>query len=387
MNFTPVELETGEHLMACEDITERKRAEEALRRRAEELAALNTTLLDIISPHDLPTLLQTIVERAALLLKAESGGLYLCDPEKEEVCCVVSFNTPENYKGTILKYGEGAAGTVVQTGQPLIIDDYRTWSGRAIIFEGQKPFTAVLSVPMIWQGQVTGVIHVLANIKSHQFTQADLELLSSFANYAAIAVENARLYDSAKKELVERKKTEEALRQSEEKYRTILENIEDGYYETDLPGNLTFFNDSLCRMLGYSKDEMMGMSNKQYTDEENRKKLFAAFNEVYRTGKPAKGFDWQVFTKDGRTLFGEVSVSLIKDSKGQPIGFRGIARDITERKRAEEEIMHTLSLLNATLESTADGILVVDREGKIESFESEICPDVAYPRVHHRVAG
>jgi PAS domain S-box-containing protein len=80
---------------------------------------------------------------------------------------------------------------------------------------------------------------------------------------------------------------------------------------------------------------MMGMSNKQYTDEENRKKLFAAFNEVYRTGKPTKGFDWQVFTKDRRKLFGEVSVSLIKDSKGQPIGFRGIARDITERKQAE----------------------------------------------------
>ena len=80
------------------------------------------------------------------------------------------------------------------------------------------------------------------------------------------------------------------------------------------------------------------MGNQQYTDEENRKKLFQAFNEVYRTGKPIKGFDWEVFRKDGTKLFGEVSVSLIKDSKGQPIGFRGIARDITERKQAEEAL-------------------------------------------------
>jgi PAS domain S-box-containing protein len=173
---------------------------------------------------------------------------------------------------------------------------------------------------------------------------------------------------SVVRDITDRKRAEEALRQSEERYRTILKNIEDGYYETDLPGNLTFFNDSLCRMLGYSRDEMTGMGNQQYTDQENRKKLFEAFNKVYRTGEPTKGFDWEVIRKDGTKVFGEVSVSLTRDSKGQPTGFRGIARDITERKRAEEEIKHTLSLLNATLESTADGILVVDRQGKIESF-------------------
>jgi PAS domain S-box-containing protein len=167
---------------------------------------------------------------------------------------------------------------------------------------------------------------------------------------------------------IQQKQTKESLWQSEEKYRTILENIEDGYYEVDINGNFTFFNDSLCRMLGYSRDEMMGMGNQQYTDEENRKKLFEAFNKVFRTGEPIKGFDWEIITKDGRKRSGEVSISLIKDLKGQPIGFRGIARDVTERKQAEKEIKQTLSLLNATLESTADGILVVDREGKIESF-------------------
>ena len=138
-------------------------------------------------------------------------------------------------------------------------------------------------------------------------------------------------------DITERKRAEDALRESEEKYRTILENIEDGYFEVDLAGNFTFFNDSLCRMLGYSKEEMMGMNDREYTDQENAKKLYQAFNKVYRTGEPTKEFGWEVVAKDGTRLFGEVSVSLIKDSKGQPTGFRGIARDITERKRADEE--------------------------------------------------
>jgi PAS domain S-box-containing protein len=173
------------------------------------------------------------------------------------------------------------------------------------------------------------------------------------------------------RDISERRKMQEVFVSERQRMETILDNIEDGYYEVDLPGNLTFFNDSLCRMLGYSRDEMIGMGNQQYTDQENRKKLFLAFNDVYRTGRPTKRFDWEVIRKDGAKVFGEVSVSLIRNSEGEPVGFRGIARDITERKRAEEEIKQTLSLLNATLESTADGILVVDREGQIESFNQK----------------
>jgi signal transduction histidine kinase/CheY-like chemotaxis protein len=112
----------------------------------------------------------------------------------------------------VLKYGEGAAGTVAQTGEPLMIDNYRTWGKRAGVYEEEQPFTAILSAPMIWHGQVTGVIHVLHDVESRRFTQADLELLTLFANHAAIAVENARLYEQAQREIAERKRAEEVLK-------------------------------------------------------------------------------------------------------------------------------------------------------------------------------
>jgi len=131
------------------------------------------------------------------------------------------------------------------------------------------------------------------------------------------------------------KQAEETLRQEQEKYRTILENIQEGYYEVDLAGNFTFFNDSLCRFLGYSKEELMGMNNRQYTDPESAKRLFQVFNQVYRTGKPPRGFDWKIIRKDGSQRTVQTFFSLQKDSSGHPVGFRGTVRDITKRKKVE----------------------------------------------------
>lgn len=138
-------------------------------------------------------------------------------------------------------------------------------------------------------------------------------------------------------DITEQKRFEEALRASEERYRTILENIEDGYFEVDIDGNLTFFNDSLCRLNGYSRAEMMGVNYRQYTDEANSQILYQTFNNVFRTGDPSKGVEYEIIGKDGTKRSIEASVSLIRNISGQPTGFRGIIRNITERKRAERE--------------------------------------------------
>ena len=150
------------------------------------------------------------------------------------------------------------------------------------------------------------------------------------------------------RDITERKKAEAILRESEEKYRTTLHSIEEGYYEVDLTGNLTFFNDALVRFSGYSREELMGMNNRQFMTEEAAQKVFQVFSEVYRTGEPANPFDWEMIRKDGSKRFIETSVSLIHDSKGQPIGFRGIARDVTDRKQIEEQAkIHQQQLMQA----------------------------------------
>jgi len=147
----------------------------------------------------------------------------------------------------------------------------------------------------------------------------------------------AKANEELQAEISERKQAEEALRESEEKYRTILENIENGYYEVDIAGNLTFFNHSMCRILGYSKDELMGMNSRDYMDQDTGKNVYQTFNKVYTTGKPDKGLEYELIRRDGSKVYIEASVSLMKDEEDRPIGFRGILRDITERKQVEEE--------------------------------------------------
>ena len=141
----------------------------------------------------------------------------------------------------------------------------------------------------------------------------------------------------------------EALLESAEKYRAVLASLEDGYYEVDLAGNLTFFNPAMSKYLGYSRDELMGMNNRRFMTEESAKEAYRVFNDVYRTGKPAQARDWEAVAKDGTRMHCETSVSLVRDSKGRPIGFRGIARDITERKRAEAQArLHQEQLFQAS---------------------------------------
>lgn len=160
---------------------------------------------------------------------------------------------------------------------------------------------------------------------------------------STITEEDNHIYiDAVINDINERKMTEEALRESEEKYRTILESIEDGYFETDLEGNFTFVNPAIVKILGYSEEELLGMNNLEYMDEENARKVFNTFNEVFKNGVPKKGFDWKLRKKDGSKIYVEASFNLRKDAEGEPIGFRGIVRDITARKVREEKIKDSL---------------------------------------------
>jgi PAS domain S-box-containing protein len=154
-------------------------------------------------------------------------------------------------------------------------------------------------------------------------------------------------------DITQRKQAEEALTQSEEKYRTILDEIGDAYFEVDLKGNFTFVNDQMTQHLQYSKEKLLGMNYRTFTVPEEIKNVYEAYNRVYRTGEPSLSFSHKVIRKDGTRRISNVSISPLRNVKGELYGFRGISRDITTQKRLEEEreaLLQDIKRINRKLE-------------------------------------
>ncbi|MCX5856579.1 MAG: diguanylate cyclase, partial [Deltaproteobacteria bacterium] len=147
-------------------------------------------------------------------------------------------------------------------------------------------------------------------------------------------------YEGTHTDITKRKQTEADLRASEERYRSIIENIDDGYYEVDLKGTITFINDAALRITGVSRSELEGTNFASYASGEDAGMIFRTFHQVFLTGTSFRGLSWRVVRPEGKEQHVEVSVSLIRDAAARPVGFRGILHDITERRKAEETIQH-----------------------------------------------
>ncbi len=177
------------------------------------------------------------------------------------------------------------------------------------------------------------------------------------------------------KDITDQIKTERKLQKSEQKYRSILRTIEEGYYEVDRGGHITFFNPSLSRILGYLEDELTGMSYKKLTDPEYIEVIYETFNKVFRTQKPTKAFDWKLVRKDGTECYVETSVSPILDKNKEVVGFRGICHDITERVEAEKERQNLENQLFYTQKMEALGTLA---GGFAHNFNNILFPLIGY---------
>ncbi len=144
--------------------------------------------------------------------------------------------------------------------------------------------------------------------------------------------------------ITRRKAMEKAMTLSEEKYRSILETIDQGYYEMDLSGNLVFVNDSMCKLLGYSEAELAGMNFHAYTDEDNWGKILSVLNRIDAKGTSVKGEVWELIRKDKVRRKVGVSITALRDSSDQPIGYRGVASDITDRLILEDQLVQSQKL-------------------------------------------
>lgn len=164
-----------------------------LRQRNQEMQTLYQTSLEITRLSDLSVLLNDIVYRACALLNLSSGALHMVRPEEGMLEMVVGYQTPPHWIGTKIRVDDGLAGQVVQTKNPFIVEDYKTWKGRLQPFRDSSA-RRVLGIPIVVHDEVIGALVLIDNQQPGTFSEEEVRLVSLFAGQAAVAIENSRLY-------------------------------------------------------------------------------------------------------------------------------------------------------------------------------------------------
>ncbi|HMK34794.1 MAG TPA: PAS domain S-box protein [Desulfomonilaceae bacterium] len=343
-----------------------QRVSEETARRTQELTAIATVSREVTSSLSVSWVLACMHDQIMSSVDPDVLLVYLLEGDSlvlhEEAAGIVKLPR----KSLVTKHlGEYLGRLVAGDGKPLYVWDILTDSRCTLTECQQAGMRSFAALPLVVEHEVVGVLGLGSRIE-RDFSARSL-FLEAICAQVAVGIRNARLYELARRRaeqleehVTELKCAQEALRQSEEKYRTIIEIMPEGYFEVDLEGNMTLFNDAMVGILGYAREELNGMNYRTYTDKETAKKVYEQTNSVYRTGMPVNLSNWVIIRKDGARRIMETPLALRQDSDGRACGFRGLARDITEKMEAEEALAESESRFRCITENVHDLVCETD---------------------------
>lgn len=242
-------------------------------------------------------------------------------------------------------------------------------------FAGEKIFKLNVS-SIIDDGRIIGAMVIAEDVSEKR--KAEKELLKTNLELKEVQEEltaaNQQLKaheEELRYQLDELSNNKEILRRSEERYRNILESIEDAYFEVNIAGDFLFYNRALYEKLEYEPEELINKSYRLVMDKDNAQEVFNVFNKVFMTGKVARGFGWYVVKKNGEKIFVETTVLPIIN-KGIIVGFRGLIRDVSERQKAEQELIKSENLYRTIFENTGTATIIIEEDMYISLINSEM---------------
>jgi PAS domain S-box-containing protein len=318
------------------EIQRLQKAEKLLRQQNEYLSALHETALGFMDLLDKEELLKSILNRACALTGTQHGYIYLLNPPEDKMQMRVGMGFFKGQLGRIVKRGEGIGGKAWEVEKVVLVEDYFSWPGR-LSDKALDGLQSVVGIPLKSKSKVEGVIGLARVNDKKQFTQADIVILSRFAELSLIALEKARLYADVKRELNERKKTEAVLRESEERYRLLLESSPDPVVVYDMGGIATYVNPAFEQTFGFSCDELIGR-HIDFVPEENWPETKRAIERM-KSGKKINLFETRRFTKKGKVLDVQISSTLYLNRNGKSAGNIVTLRDISAQKQTQQELI------------------------------------------------
>jgi PAS domain S-box-containing protein len=324
-----------------------QQSEQVLRQQNEYLSALHETYLGFMDLLDKEELLESILQRACSLTGTQHGYIYLLNPAEEKMQMRVGMGFFKGQLGLSVNRGEGMGGKVWETEETIIVEDYFSWSGR-LTDKSLDGLQSVVGIPLKSKSKVEGVIGLARVNDKKKFQKDDIVILNQFAELSLIALEKARLYADVKRELNERKETEAILRESEERYRSLLESSPDPVVVYNMEGIATYVNPAFEQTFGYSCDELIGKQI-DFVPEENWPETRRAIERMKR-GKKINLFETKRYTKSRRVLDVQISSTLYFDRNGNHAGNIVTLRDISALKQTEEELKKYRELLEERVE-------------------------------------
>jgi PAS domain S-box-containing protein len=354
------------------DITETKR-------RTAELSALVELSEAISSTLDLEEVLTLVTERMAVILGVDGCTISQWDRESDAVVTWVEYQTgaasAEPF-GTRYDLDDfPATRAVLESCRPMMVHvSDEDADPHEVAYMQRTGTVSLLMLPLVIRDQVVGLFELDTTGRRRDFSAADIRLAQALADQAAVAIENARLFDQAQQEITEREQAERALRESEERYRALFEQANDAIFVENQDGEILDVNHRACELLGYTREELLAMKVTDLQAPEVRGEAGSVTRAEleHHADRPFESID---IHRDGTRIPVEISKSPLM---GQEDGLvLSIVRDITERKQAEEarrkalaealRATHALRESEARLRSVLDHAPVViwalDRDG------------------------
>lgn len=318
------------------DVTEKRAAEEMLRRQNQYLATLHEIALTLMERLDVDDLLQSIITRAGDLLGTEHGYIYLLDRHDDQMVMQIGIGAFEKMMGLRTRFGEGLAGHVWREDKPILIPDYSVWGGRLSVADDIK-LNAVLAVPLRHGTEIVGVLG-FAHIGTDQmFTEEQVSSLVTFSELAALALDNAQLYAAAQAEIEERFRAQMALAQNEANLSALIENTADYIWSIDRKYRLVILNSAAQQMFASLFRQPLERGDDML--EAMPFEMAEAWQRRYDEAFQGMRFSVEeVFHLQNENIELEISYNPIIGYDQQITGVSCIARDITIRKLTEREM-------------------------------------------------
>ncbi len=347
-----------EVVLVTRDITARQQAHREMEQHREDLKALLALSTAITTTMDRSAIYREVMETAQGLLGLDRSTLMLTGDGGASLTVVAGLGWPQELVGRLtLSRGQGLSTLVLVERQPAVVEDFERESRFTVppVVPAQG-LRSALAVPMLAEAEIIGVLigHTQA---VRRFTQREIDLCQTIANQAAVTLRNLNTLASLEE-------SRRALARSEERYRTLVESLQEGIFQTDAEGRVTFVNRAWATITGNPAEATLGRCIIDFAPLRERVRAKMLFRPLLSGNAARVDQELTVHTADGTVRRVLVHAHRVEDPEGRLASIAGTLVDITERSAMEQALRESEAQLRLLLDSTGEGIYGEDADGR-----------------------